>query len=97
MSFGIVTYAADGSENFRGEHRTLRVVYHQSVSQHFTGVVLVPGITPANAIAYCIARTANPYVTYLNTSVEVGQVRITRFHNSYVANVVLDLIVLAIA
>lgn len=97
MSFGIVTLGPDGTEYFRGQYRTLRVIHHQSISAGFTGVVPITGVTPQNAIAYCVARTNMPYNTDLFATVENGQVRLSRFSPSKSPTTPLDLIVLAIA
>lgn len=96
MSFGIITRAADGSENFRAEGQTLRVIHHQVIQSSFTGDVQVSGVTPANAIAYCIPRNPNPYDRGLLTVMGDGFVRLSRYNNSYPPKTNLDLIVLAI-
>ncbi len=97
MSFGIITRAVDGSENFRGEFQTLRIVYHQTVAAGFTGNISIPNINPFNAVAFCIPRNNMPYDRNLLPQVGDGFVNLTRFNNSYPPKTTLDLIVMAIS
>ena len=97
MSFGIITRAVDGSENFRGEHQTLRVIHHQSVVAGFTGNINIPNINPFNAVAFCIPRNNISYDRNLFPQVGDGFVNLTRFNNSYPPKTTLDLIVMAIS
>ena len=83
MSFGLVTYNADGSESFRGQYKTLRIVHFQRVAAGFTGNILVPGITPYNAVAYCVSTQDNFSSRDLLTSIGDGFVSLSRYHASY--------------
>ena len=97
MSFGIITRAADGSENFRGEFQTLRVIHHQVIQPSFTGDIYIPNINPFNAVAFCIPRNNQPYDRNLFPQVGDGFVNLSRFNNSYPPKNALDLIVMAIS
>lgn len=96
MSFGIITRAADGSVNFRGEHQTLRVVHYQLIQPNFTGDIPVNGVTPFNSVAYCISKYAATEYGNLFTTVGNGFVRLSRFNNAHAPRQPLDLIVLRI-
>jgi hypothetical protein len=96
MSFAIVTRGPDGSEYFRGQHQTLRVIHHQVIQPSFTGDIPIPGITPYDTVAYCVSRSAATEYGNLFTEIGNGFVRLSRFNNSHAPRDLLDLTVLRI-
>lgn len=96
MSFGLVTYNEDGSENFRGQYKTLRIVHYQRIAAGFTGQILIPDITPQNAAAFCVSTQDNFSSRDLIATVGVGLVTLSRYHASYPPLEPLNLIVMRI-
>lgn len=83
MAFGIQTFDADGGINFSGQYKSLRVVHSQIIPPSFVGFVPVAGVTPYDTAAYCLSMGADFINRDLLTEVFDGNIRLSRYNNSW--------------